>query len=421
MISSTEDLKPAMDLALEIRHVVATVQGVVYGLESRRLQGQPDWLRLQVGKKGAPAPLHTVRDYIIYRHAKGNFPEEHDMDSTKVAQEPKKLVTLCRLGFDFTSNASTLQVDHFFPEKNFLEKIDSISQDINLRNNIKQALISLKQFNGKTWNDNFISKLIPPANEPMTALKCIYYNYSANLWPVSGSNNATKGARSAFQFAMDCVSSELDAMGACLDSAIIEGTMSELRRFDDQRASSHCIIPHISESGSLMTELEFFLSTPAGKAAKRICANVAKIGQIGMDLAYPLASQLQKLETRSKAKGVLTAMRIVRKVRKKVLPHPSDSVSSCEARDSSSLGSEGLDVLDITREDILQAMEKSSRKRNRTKIKSQVRDIESESLELDHHKSTLSSSLDGAKFEEEEWESDEEEDDENCAGLKNNR
>lgn len=409
----------AEDLALEIRHVVATTQGVIHGLQSRQLQGKPDWLRLRVGikgKKGAGAPTHTVRDYILYRHAKGNFPEERDVDSTKVAEETQKIVAVSPLGFDFTSSIYTLQIDHFFSENNFLKKIDEISEDQDLRKEIKKKLIEMKQVSGDDWDRNFINKLIPPGNETMIALKCIYYNYSANLWPVSGSSNSSKGSRSDFESALYCVNQELDAMGASLNNDARTATMEALEKFEGYRESHSYIIPHILlEKDTLMTGLEFFLLTPAGKAAKTICANIAKIGQIGMELAYPLATQLQNPETRSKAKGMCKAIKILRKVRKQQLPHPSDFLSDAE-RDSSSLSSIGIEVLVVNREQFSQAIEQSNRKKVQRKIKSELRDTQNQNSELDHSKSAQNSG--GAESGESEWENDEDTDNECNAEFK---
>ena len=180
-----------------------------------------------------------------------------------------------------------------------------------------------------------------------------------------------------------------------------------LDQFERTTGITHSIIPHILIGDSLQTGLEFFLLTPVGNVARKICTDIAKIGQMGMELAYPLAVQLQRPETHSKAKGMLKAIKITHRVRKKELPHPSDSLDSNVGRDSSSLSSEGVSILEITRDQFSEAIEKSRKKNKQGKIKSQLRDIQSESAELDHGKSNIQDTLSGgARIEEDEWETD---------------
>ena len=323
-----------------------------------------------------------------------------------MSQETKKLMALCPLGFDFTSNVEILQVDHFFNRDAILNRIEEIERNYALQASIKEILISINVVNGSTLERSFIDVLIP-VNGPMTALKYIYYNYSANLWPISGSVNATKGSRSAFQFALACSLDELNTIGASLEEAAIAQTQEMLDQFERTTGITHSIIPHILIGDSLQTGLEFFLLTPVGNVARKICTDIAKIGQMGMELAYPLAVQLQRPETHSKAKGMLKAIKITHRVRKKELPHPSDSLDSNVGRDSSSLSSEGVSILEITRDQFSEAIEKSRKKNKQGKIKSQLRDIQSESAELDHGKSNIQDTLSGgARIEEDEWETD---------------
>jgi len=407
METEREELSPGYSLALEIHHVASSVQSVIKGLQSRPLQGQPDWLRIQVGtkgKKGSKAPNHTVRDYVIYHYAKKSSPETGDIDSTAEARlETKNLMALCPLGFDFTSNAEVLQVDHFFPSDLFLERITNIEGNTELRHSIRQELLVIDERRDSVLTAEFINLLIPQSG-PLTALKCVYYNYAPNLWPLSGPVNAKKGARDPFEFAMGCVRSELDDMGASLNETAITQTTNLLSSFNSHPREGRFIIPHIVCDSSLQTGLEFFLLTPTGKAARKICSDVSKIGQMGMESAYALAAQLQQPKTRSAAKGMRKTIKLIHRVRKKILPHPSDSRASSSERDSSSLDSQGTEVLEISRNQLTEAIEREGRKKQQRKIKKQMREIKHESSDLPHGKSA-------ALDEDDEWISDEDDKD----------
>ena len=200
-------LEKAKKLAEEIYEVFKQVEAVIPQLSEYPLGAKdPSWLSLIKGEKSP-----TIRDYILLNYAKD---QQHE--DVKVDQD---LLLTCALSFDIVSSAKHFDVDHFFPQSEMMEKLNKLVQEQHVLKEIKsnllkrlfqeQKYLGKKDKNAQSYADKVVNRLIPLDTTDhqlkVTGLRHIYYNCPANLWPISGPVNRSKGKRESIETSISFV------------------------------------------------------------------------------------------------------------------------------------------------------------------------------------------------------------------------
>jgi len=112
---------------------------------------------------------------------------------------------VCKTSAIYTSQASMLDIDHFFPADKIQQRLEELKKD-NKGATIKQLKLELERRirQGesqipKKILDQLISNSKPPKIE---GLHTLYYNAPANIWPMAGTVNSGKGAKDSFSEAI---------------------------------------------------------------------------------------------------------------------------------------------------------------------------------------------------------------------------
>ena len=342
----------AKQISREIYNVFKAVEEVIPGLVEYHLGAKdPSWLPLE--KSG----FVSMRDHILIKCAETQH-QQVELD--------KDLLLTCALSFDVVSRATHFDVDHFFPQSLMMRNLDKLFEDQSLLKNIKKELFNLLKENKKKqekadekaaqkYANSVVDKLIPliilPSNNSkqlqVTGLRHIYYNYPANLWPISGPVNRTKGRKESIESAISFVFTRIDELlgkkhlntlaiktAKYLDDIKVNQINMDtednkkttlklfskaiLKKFDDNCNISNItkdksILPYyIDDQGTHISMLSFFQGTPIGKISskfsKETAVNAKQAFSIARNIAYHVMAQelitddkkLQKLKSVSK-------------------------------------------------------------------------------------------------------------------------
>ena len=342
----------AKQISEEIYNVFKAVEKIIPGLVEYHLGAKdPSWLPLEKGG------FISMRDHILIKYAETQH-QQMELD--------KDLLLTCALSFDVVSRANHFDVDHFFPQSLIMGNLEKLSEDQELLKNIKKELFKLLKENKKKqenadekaaqkYANSIVDKLIPliilPSSNSkqlqVTGLRHIYYNYPANLWPISGPVNRTKGRKESIESAISFVFTRIDELlgkkhlntlaiktAKYLDDIKVNQINMDtednkkttlklfskaiLKKFDDNCNISNItkdksILPYyIDDQGTHISMLSFFQGTPIGKISskfsKETAVNAKQAFSIARNIAYHVMAQelitddkkLQKLKSVSK-------------------------------------------------------------------------------------------------------------------------
>lgn len=354
-------------LVLEIVFVFNSLKLIIPDVAKRIGSAKPTWISLK--KNG----LTTIRDYVLYSYEQGLYPR--DITTEKITE----IVSVCPLSFNITSNPNTFDIDHFYPEKDLMSKLEGLQTDQSLLSRIKLRL-----------KDSFtaieVDALIPNNGDviEVTGLKNIYYNFTPNLWPISGPVNSAKGKKESFVFSTKTVLNNfkkilnksfyqtivrqmVESMGldwayasTLNDSSMIDLIAEHfLQKFNASFDESDSILPYMmTESTGFVSMLDYFKQTTVGEMAINYARETAKWSMSSIELAKIIAQNKlsEERERQSKASGFATALQSVLHTAKRQL-ESDDDLSSLEI---DSLDSDGIATLKITGDDLDHVMSKAT-------------------------------------------------------------
>lgn len=299
-------VKKSKILAKEIFYVFKEVENIIPELSNYHLSADKQtWLPLQKGSNV------SMRDYILLKYAEIQQQKKFALD--------KDLLLICALSFDIVSSAKHFDVDHFFPQSEIMNKLDNLGKDQNLLFAIKKILKTLlketqKPDHAANYAEQIVNLLIPycvtEQKLKVSGLKRLYYNYPANLWPISAPVNRSKGKKESIGAATSFVLQRVgDLLGknharmlakkTARDLGIsdekfikdhiklnnIEKTRSTvdflseniLRKFEEKCGvnKDNCILPHIKQEDQLISMLSFFQTTTIGKTSAKFSQETA--------------------------------------------------------------------------------------------------------------------------------------------------
>lgn len=309
-------------IAKEIYYVFKELQIVIPDLAKYSLTAKnPDWLPI---KKGG---VVSIRDQILFTCAQK---QQSNLDLKK------DLLLTCALSFDIVSKANHFDVDHFFPQSEIMEHLDQLSKDQNSLLDIKKELFNLfkkdqlEQGNNdkeaQRYANSIVDKLIPNKSKQLivTGLRHIYYNYPANLWPISGPVNRAKGRKDSIEAAISFVVKRVvfllgkKYLSTLVDKATknlgidrnqinldlendIKNVINVLSKATMEKFITNCnisginkdnsILPYyLDHQGNIVSMLDFFQKTHIGKTALKFsqetAINAVKACGIARDIAY---------------------------------------------------------------------------------------------------------------------------------------
>ena len=380
-------LEKAKKLAEEIYEVFKQVEAVIPQLSEYPLGAKdPSWLSLIKGEKSP-----TIRDYILLNYAKD---QQHE--DVKVDQD---LLLTCALSFDIVSSAKHFDVDHFFPQSEMMEKLNKLVQEQHVLKEIKsnllkrlfqeQKYLGKKDKNAQSYADKVVNRLIPLDTTDhqlkVTGLRHIYYNCPANLWPISGPVNRSKGKResietsisfvfkriygllgeqqvrslavkTAKQFKISSVTIKIKtkerrkATVRLLSNSILQEFNKQCEKIDDKGSG---VLPFIRKGSEIIFMLEFFQKTPIGDLSKKFASETAVNAKqslgIARDIAYHAmieelvkeGDEAAKKDLRSHNQAAQRILKILHKSLRSSLDqnlkkHNFDSLERMSSSDSSS-------------------------------------------------------------------------------------
>lgn len=313
-------INKAKQLAEEIDQVFKEVEKVIPQLSEYSLRAKvPSWLPLSKGE------AITMRDHILL-----NYAENQHQQSIKVNQD---LLLTCALSFDIVSSAKHFDVDHFFPQTDMMDKLNTLEKDQKLLKETKSELIKIlskKQLHlGKNkigsqyYARKIANKLIPFDTDQLykvIGLKHIYYNFPTNLWPISGPVNRSKGKKESIGSSIFFVFKRIqDLLGEQQLRILAKKTAHQfkipynqievktkeqqkntvelisnaiLKKFIEQcqrSKTSDGILPYIKKDLEVISMLSFFQKTPIGEVSKRFSSETAINAKISLGIARDLA------------------------------------------------------------------------------------------------------------------------------------
>lgn len=301
-------VKKSKILAEEIFYVFKEVENIIPELSKYHLRADKQtWLPLQKGSNV------SMRDYILLKYAETQQQKKFTLD--------KDLLLICALSFDIVSSAKHFDVDHFFPQSEIMNKLDDLGKDQSLLIAIKKILKALLKENqnndpdkAQNYAEQVVDLLIPYCEKDkqlkVNGLKRIYYNYPANLWPISGPLNRSKGKKESIGAATSFVLKRIsDLLGknharmlakktardlGITDEKFIKDNIkintvekmraavdflseSILRKFEEKCGvnKDNCILSHIKKEDKFISMLSFFQTTTIGKTSAKFSKETA--------------------------------------------------------------------------------------------------------------------------------------------------
>ena len=294
-------------LAEEILYVFKEVENIISDLSKYHLSADKQtWLPLNKGSN------ISMRDYILLKSAETQQQKQSTLN--------KDLLLICSLSFDIVSSAKHFDVDHFFPQSEIMNKLDALCKDQVLLTAIKKKLKELLKENQdndpnkvQNYAEQVVDLLIPYCAQDkqlkVNGLKRIYYNYPANLWPISGPVNRSKGKKesigSATLFVLTRINDLLGkhharklAKQTAKDLGIPETLIKDnikintvekmqstveflskniLNKFEKNCGinKDNSILPHIKNGDQCTSMLSFFQATTIGKASVKFSRETA--------------------------------------------------------------------------------------------------------------------------------------------------
>ena len=306
------------------------------------------------------------------------------------------------------------KLDELVMDQQLLKKIK-----IHLMKNLREQQLVLGKASHlvQAYANKVADRLIPYDQEgklEVTGLRHIYYNCPANLWPISGPVNRSKGKKESIKISISFVFKRIQELlgnkqvkslaiktakqfGVHLDEIKIKTNKKRektiellsaaiLKKFNEECEGSgskdQSILPYIVKDREVISMLSFFQKTPIGEMSKNfsreIAINAKKSLMIARDIAFhAMAAELieddptlKKLQSINK--GAIQIFKIFCKSLRKELDQ-SLSTSSIvplltreqSSSSDSSLNSLGIKTMSFVATDLMNAVDESEQKLKR--------------------------------------------------------